>query len=349
MKKILNSSFFGICFLASIIAEAYFIRIGTDNLFSVAGIGIVTLIVGYLLIDSIRSGINRRIEEVKFYLDQNHREDTEKRIERYTEESNLQKATYTAMKKNTIIMSQQFEEMTERLEALENNTSRALSMMIELQKKSLEGQKNALNLEINYNRDNTKQLIQALKEESSRMDTSELFTKILDRMEKYSELVEHQLDSMKNISFTVPKEHNAEESVITEDVVEIDWNDIADKEAENITTTEWDGDMGEPVVDNLTESGWDLDAELMLGNNITDGWEVAAEAKAPTEENAPEDELPIEAEPESEAVKIAEEMINSDEAEAPVESKSPVVPIYNDPNKSLSADEIAALFANYGQ
>jgi hypothetical protein len=46
--------------------------------------------------------------------------------------------------------------------------------MTELQKKSLEGQKNALNLEINYNKENTKQLIKVLREESSRINPKEL-------------------------------------------------------------------------------------------------------------------------------------------------------------------------------
>ncbi len=403
MKKFLNSSFFGVCFLAALLAEAFFIRVGTGNLFSVVGIGIVALITGYLLIDAIKTGLDKRINDAKNYFDQIYKEETEKSNERFTEESNLHKATYTALKKNAVLMSQHAEEMLERLETLENNMARALSTMTDLQKKAMEGQRNALNFEINYNKENTKRLIQTLREENNRADMNELLIKLLSSMERNNELLENQLSTIKNISFELPSENTEKKNNQTEEVVEIDWKDIAEQEAESYTSTEWDSDIKEPVVDNLTETGWDLEAELMLGN-ITEGWEISTDSdeadkedalvsaeeygseepiaiepdartisEAPQEEavidhwdeigselndligswnieeNAPEAEAAEEAEQEPEAVQIAEEMMNTSEAQAPEPSKPSITPLYSDPNKNLTADEIAALFASFGQ
>jgi hypothetical protein len=350
MKKILNSSFFGVCFLAALLAEAYFIRIGTENLFSVVGIGIVTLITGYLLIDSIRSGLDKRINDAKLYMDQIYREEAERSSERYTNDSNLHKATYTAMKKSTMQMSQHAKEVMERLETLEHNMEKALATITELQKKAMEGQKKALNYEINYSKENTKHLIQALREDNNRADIEELLMKLLTGMERNNELMEKQLDSFKNISFeaisTEPskKSDQSEDVVENEDVVEIDWNDIAEQESEDFTSTEWDSDVKEPIVENLTETGWDVDAEVMLGN-ITDGWEVSGNI----DDNAPETTAATAGDPESEAVQVTEDINNSTEGQEAEPEKQTITPLYSDPNKNLTANEIASLFASFGQ
>ncbi len=403
MKKILNSSFFGVCFLAALLAEAYIIRIGTGNLFSVVGIGIVALITGYLLLDAIKSGLDQRIRDAKLYLDQIYKEEAEKSSERFTEENNLHKASYTALKKNAQLMSQHAEEMMERLETLEHNMVKALSTMTDLQKKTMEGQRNALNFEINYNKENTKRLIQALREENNHTDVKELLMKLLNSMERNNELLENQLNSIKSSSLEAISEEPEKMSEQTKKVVEVDWKEIAEQEAESFTSTEWDSDIKEPVVENLTETGWDVDAELMVGN-ITDGWEVSASAgEAVTdesvseeaaseenpkmvvetestseepqeqeeggtdswddigmelndlisnwdiEENAPEAEAAAAAEQEPEAVEIEEEVINTPEAQRSEPSNATVTPLYSDPNKNLTAAEIAALFASLGQ
>ncbi len=344
MKKILNSSFFGVCFLAALLAEAYYIRVGTGNLFSVVGIGIVALITGYLLIDAIKSGLDKRINDAKLYLDQIYREEAEKSSERFTEESNLHKATYTALKKNAVQTSQHAEEVMERLEALERNMTKALTTMTELQKKAMDGQRNALNFEINYNKENTKRLIQALREESNHADTNELLMKLLTSMERNNELLEKQLSSFQSISFDTVSDRQDQKSDQSEEVFELDWKDIAEQEAEGFTSTEWNSDVTEPIVDNLTETGWDVDAELML-SNITDGWEVNGNI----EENAPVAEAAAAAEPEPEAEQMTEEISTTSEEQAPEPDKPLVTPLYADPNKNLSASEIAALFASFGQ
>ncbi len=383
MKKIMNGSFLGVCFLAALIAEAYFIRVGTANLFSVVGIGIVALITGYMLMEEIRCGLDKRIKDTKLYLDQLYKEESEKTSERFTEENNLHKATYTALKKGSARMSQHVDEIMDRLEALEKNMARALSTMTELQKKAMEGQKNALNFEINYNKENTKRLIQALREENNRAEVSELLIKMLNSMERNNELLEKKLNNLGSKSSDMTIEEEADrDNYQAEKVIEVDWNDIAQQEAESNTSTVWDSDSKEPVVDNLTETGWDLDAELTM-ENITEGWEVnmnSAGTEAETlseeaqgeddepnwdrigveyddltsdwdkEENAPEAETAATAETEPEALQIEEELVQPSSAEQEPESSKPsIAPPYSDPNKSLTADEIAALFASFGQ
>lgn len=174
MNKRMNTVFFGICFLAAILTETYFIQLQNGDILSVAGIGAVVLLTGYLLLGSIRDLWIKNSEKMKFVLDKIYQEETQKWDERYTELLNMQKATYTATKKNTAMLQEQLDNISSRLEAFEKSSEKASLKMTELQKKSLEGQKNALNLEINYNKENTKQLIKVLREESSRINPKEL-------------------------------------------------------------------------------------------------------------------------------------------------------------------------------
>ncbi len=161
MKKRLNLMFFSICFLAAIVTEAYFIQRVEEDLISVAGIGVVVLITGYLWMDSLRGLF----------------------MQKYTEIINLHKAVYTATKKDTAEVTNQLTELLARMEIMENNTASALQLITEYQKKALEGQKNALNYKINYNKENTKQIISAVQEGSNRAELLELLSKLYHRLD----------------------------------------------------------------------------------------------------------------------------------------------------------------------
>jgi Ca2+-binding EF-hand superfamily protein len=252
MIKKLNTVFFSICFLAALIAENYCIQRLDEDLVSVVGIGIVVLIMGYLLLDSIRNHWKKSYENIKFVLEKTYQEETEKWNERFTELSNLQKATYTATKKNTELFKSQLDQIITILESNE----RAFAKITELQKKSLEGQKNALNLEINYNKENTKQLIRVLHEVSEKKDYQEEIRQIVDLLGKNR-----------------PGEISADRNI--PDVF-----------------------LEEPI----------------------------------TETKEPDLGLPV------------SETVDFIEPEAPT-----IVPLYDDPNKSLTADEIAKLFASVGK
>jgi hypothetical protein len=201
-------------------------------------------------------------------------EENEKWGDRYTELVNLQKASYTATKKNMAILSEQFEEILSRLETMENDNAKAWQKIMELQKKSLEGQKNALNLEISYNKENTKRLIGLFRGKEN--DVSEQIAEILSLLQKNNELLQSRVSL---------SESPAED--IYQDL------DIADHIDEEVQEDE-----------NTSETGWLMESES-----------------------------------ESEAVNQSEEAENSPK----------IVPLYDDPNKTLTADEIAALFASYGK
>jgi hypothetical protein len=252
MIKKLNTVFFSICFLAALIAENYCIQRLDGDLVSVVGIGIVVLIMGYLLLDSIRNHWKKSSENVRFALEKTYQEETEKWNERFIELSNLQKATYTATKKNTEILKSQLDQIISLLESNEM----AFAKITELQKKSLEGQKNALNLEINYNKENTKHLIKVLHEESEKNDYQEELRQIINLLENKRP-----------------------------EGISMDRNKSDDFIEEPITETE------EP----------DLDLSVSETDDFI------------------EPEIPA------------------------------VVPLYDDPNKSLTADEIAKLFASVGK
>lgn len=318
MKRKLNIVFFSICFLASLLAEAYCFQVLRGDLFSIVGIGFVVLITGYLLLDTIRSKMQRSVKDAKFYFDRMYREETEKWTGRYTEIANLQKATYTAAKKNTATISEQFDEALLRLDTIESNNAKEFLRINELQKKALEGQKNALNLEVNYNKENTKQLIHVLREEGNKTEQNELLLKILEALEKNNALLQEQMQQMKNMNYV----HAAEP-------VEVKPGEV------------FQSDYFPSDEENLTE---DFYEELETTDRI-----AAEEPEENQEENASETSWFLEEEAGSEAMKVFDTMEPELEAEPSIDNSQTITPIYDDPNKALSADEIAALFASFGQ
>ncbi len=409
MKKRLNTVFFSLCFLGSVMAEAYFIQAGADNLFSVIALGVVVLITGYLCLDSIRSKLSEGGKEIRNYIDQMYHEETQRWNERFSEIQNLQKATYTATKKNTVTLSEQLEELIDRMEALEGNNTKTLQKLLELQKKSLEGQKNALSLQINYNKENTKQLIKSITETGNQAETIELMNKLMHQLELSTQIIQNELQNM-NITVQAPNVGNPS--------VENNWKTEA--KVENLTETGWDVEAEVELDDKL--SGWSGETDPIIEeidnswNNITEqsihtdwsteaveeepipewnssesvelrvaDWQLGNEQEPSTDNtwnndtviaDAPaledtwgniddelnkligglgEEELPVENTPDiiptveeeimTEVVEVVSEPV-ADEIES---EKPEIKPLYDDPNKALSADEIAALFASFGQ
>lgn len=158
MKNKLNIGFFCVCFIASLIAESYCIF--NRDWFSVIGIGIVSLILAYLLIDSIRTRWKNTVGKLENVID-TYEEQIKLQNDRYMEVNKLQKATYTALKKNTLLINEKFDDIQNRLDNFEKKNEK----IIKLQRKALEGQKNALNIEVNYHKENTEHLIETIHEE----------------------------------------------------------------------------------------------------------------------------------------------------------------------------------------
>jgi len=404
MKKKANIVLFSSCFIIAVILEAYCIQVFNGDLFSVIGIGVVVLITGYLLMDSISTKIFSENQKIMYYMDHNFSEQADKWNERYSSLVDIQKATYTATKKNTAMTMEQFESILLRLETLENNNAKTLQKMMELQKKSLEGQKKALNIEVNYGRDNTTQIVELLKTQGERLDKQEQLSIILDWMEKNNELLKENLTNQQNNTVN-GKESNHKESTVQktevrndlleEDSNEVDFDfssmgsfDITDtsnvidmeretEEAE-IVEPEEDTYLFDTVEDTAIEGVADsyIEAEVIEDTNDT----INAEAVEVTEDtiNAEVVEDTINAEVvedtiDAEVVEKTEDTIheegieetdiknapeiseidkNQSEPEAVdeivKEKSADIAPLYADPNKALTADEIAALFASFG-
>jgi hypothetical protein len=170
--------------------------------------------------DSIRSSINRRNENRQLYIDKIVKEETQKWNNRYEEISNLQKATYSAAKKNSALLESQLDMIGNELHKL-----------IELKRLSMEGQKNALNMEIQHNRANTKQLINVLQEESKKQDYAEQLSKILDRMEINNQLIKEYSDHLKC------SDYSQAGNVDIETASEQDNEYVSESEAEESTNT----------------------------------------------------------------------------------------------------------------
>lgn len=412
MKKRLNIIFFSLCFLGSVIVEAYFIQTGAGNLFSIVALGLVVLITGYLLLDSIRSKLSESGKEIKNYIDQMYLEETGRWNERLTELQNLQKATYTATKKNTATISEQLEELIDRMDSLEVNNVKALQRLTDLQLKALEGQKKSLSLEINHNKENTRQLMKAIGETGSQTETIELLGRIAERLENSTLVL---LQELQNMSVAV------QTTSLRNQYSQDSWSMSTEPRVENLTETGWDVDA--EVELGTKGNSWNSDADTYLGEDNTDwnssieevetvlsndwslsttqeevnsawdsetlqepaiDWTLVTEPEPSVEnsenskegpnevvelgnnwnsidtelnklivgwEEEPADEKTPDIIPSEEEVNIPEvvEIVNEQETDESQNQKQDIKPLYDDPNKALSADEIAALFASFGQ
>lgn len=314
MKKWLNTLFFGSCFITSLILEMYCILIFEGNPISASALGIVVLIMGYLFMDSIRSWLIKSSNDMKFYYDHIMKEEMERWNERYTEINNLQKATYTATKKTAELLADRMEVVLQRLDDLEDKNDKALQRMLGLQKKSLEGQKTALNLEINYNKENTNRILEALSAD----DTAEL----RDRMNYIISLLERNSEPIKEYTGPTAKEASVihQVNMPTGGFIEDSFED-REAEPENDIANSYITDR-EAIESDVIDSA-DMDSDRMESD-------IEFENTSAT--------IPQEPDTEAEDSNISGE-----------ENSPKITPLYEDPNKALSADEIAALFASFGQ
>lgn len=209
MKKRLNAVFFGICFLIALLSEAYYIVVRKDDLFTIIGIGLVVLITAYLFMDTIRGTVKQNIEVLKFYTDRLIREEDEKWKLRYSELENHQKAVQAEVRSIAELNEKQSKEFMDLLEAIEDNSQKHYERIIRIQKLSMEGQRNALNLEIQYNRANTKQLIKVLREYKAGGNYEEPISKILVTLEENNALLKKRFGSLDNSEDSIVEKDEA--------------------------------------------------------------------------------------------------------------------------------------------
>ncbi|HHX12967.1 MAG TPA: hypothetical protein GX731_09095 [Clostridiales bacterium] len=155
MLKKINSIFFGLFFLIALILEIFVIYKFDGDLFTTIGIGLVVLITGYIFMDTVRSQVQESISNIKLDLEKSQKEELDIIKKELKQLLDIQKASYTATKKNAFML-----------------------------KKTMEGQKNALNLELNHNKESTRQLIEVFKIENIKIEQhQEELKKILARLE----------------------------------------------------------------------------------------------------------------------------------------------------------------------
>lgn len=154
MKRKVSIILFGASFLIAILGEAYLLNVSQPHVFSIVGIGIVVILTGYLFFESIWEHISSINKKKELLWEEIIRQDAEKWDSRYTELLNIQKATYTALKKSDTKLEDQIEELSDKLRQI-----------TQLQNKAMEGQMKALNIAVNYSKEHTKELKEAIKEE----------------------------------------------------------------------------------------------------------------------------------------------------------------------------------------
>lgn len=174
MKSKASIILFGISFLVAILGEAYLLNVSQPHVFSIVGIGIVVILTGYLFFDSIWEHISSLSKKKELLSQEMGYQEAEKWNNRYTELLNIHKATYAALKKSDIRVQEDIKVLSDKL-----------SQVVQLQSKVMEGQTKALNITVNYSREHTKELIEAIKEECKGINYEEQLSSILSLLERH--------------------------------------------------------------------------------------------------------------------------------------------------------------------
>lgn len=359
MKKWMNTLFLGSCFIAALLIQIFGVQVLEGDIISSLGLGIVVLITGYLFMDSVRGDIKKSIDKSKFYIEKSLSEDAEKWNARYMELLKLQKASYTATKKNSELVATKFDDVLLKIETLENINTKSQQKIVELQKKAMEGQKKALNLEINYHKESTKQILEMIQMEKNN-NMEEQLSKILGKLEENEQLIKEGLNRIealeKNYSSIQQSQKSAElkdsANKVYNDTINDKYNEIINDNYNNTINDNYNEvrqyeDSYSNSLENMSTDDEEFENQSISSFSITDSFAdgynntatieetqaYSEDSFSYTDENTPETDSSYIEEPESEAVN-------------PITPK--VEPLYEDPNKALTADEIAALFASFG-
>lgn len=115
MKRKVSIILFGVSFLVAILGEAYLLNESSPHLFSIIGIGVVIILTGYLFFDSIVEYFTDNGKKKELLWEERIRSESEKWDARYTELLNIQKATYSALKKCDIKLQEQLKNLSDGL------------------------------------------------------------------------------------------------------------------------------------------------------------------------------------------------------------------------------------------
>jgi len=172
MKSKLSIMLFGLSFLIALLGEAYLLTSPRRDLFSITGIGIVVILTGYLWFDTLWEYISGKYHENALLWEKSRKLEAEKWNTIHTEILNIQKATYSALKKSVI------------------KTEADLNRIINLLEKIDEGQSKTLNITVNCSKEQSKEIIEAIREECKGNNYEEQLKAIIALLHTYAERAE---------------------------------------------------------------------------------------------------------------------------------------------------------------
>ncbi len=341
-KKVLTEVFV-LFFIAAVFMAVYVvIEMGNDWL-AVLGGALVLLIAAYLLVDYWLDGKQGDASEGR---------QSDRIIRRLDELEEVQKAMYTVIKRSNSENAQLFQDLTSGLAqmtgALEQLAQTGLSEnaeSYELKKEILQTGKNVLdavkgmrqdyqigvkNL-IKYEKENAKQIAEAARTNTD-MTLVELngkLEKILDNLQEQKEQLSFIRISSMSSPFGVSSaemEHiDLDREIEEEDLFPVLEDAVLSKEVPLPDIESETADVPETIADDLTEED-SFDAEAAIKAYMVEQGYV--------EEDEEPDEEPEEAPTEGQAVKSQEEIAETLQSMAS-----------GDPNRALTPEEIAAMFA----
>lgn len=118
MKEKRSVILYGLSFIIAILGEAYLLNVGDPHIFSIVGIGIVVILTGYLWLESIWEYRASNNNKFRYLWEISKEEEAKKEDARYREIINLQKATYTAIKKSQLKMQEEMTELSKKMDQL---------------------------------------------------------------------------------------------------------------------------------------------------------------------------------------------------------------------------------------
>lgn len=120
-KNKLSIMLYGLSFLIALLGEIYLMNVPKQDLFSIIGIGIVVILTGYLLFDTVWEHITHRNQNtMQLWIEQRIQE-SEKQDLIHKEMLNIQKATYVALKKGIKNTDEELEHIIKLMDELKDN------------------------------------------------------------------------------------------------------------------------------------------------------------------------------------------------------------------------------------
>ncbi len=332
MKKRTPVVIYVLGFLAAVLFTAYILLQYRDDIFALIGTGVIFLIMGYLLFDKVERAIVERAEK-----------------------NNIEPQKLELLNK-----------IYERVDADSQEMVKLQQMIIQQLKTDLDAQKNGLKAIIKYNKENARQIALNNSENVDKL-TKELLETVRELGDAIQSVPIQTISAPvsrtpeREIVKSMPVEQTVSNAMEPEPVIsepEAPELVIPEPEAPELTIPE--PEEPELVIPEPEESELVIpepeESELTIPEPEVPEPEAPQSVKVPEVSGDPNKALsPDEIaalfasanSPEPEAPKAAEAEKEMPEVKAPEPVKFSKMPeIVGDPNRSLSADEIAALFAS---